>query len=186
MDSTPNVSRLLVVVLVSAMCGAVVVGVLALQAGTPRPRFVEPTVTSSVRLPSAASQPREVLRRWDLRRAHAWASGDPAALRALYVPGSAAGTHDVAMLRHWVDRSLRVSRLETQMLILTVLREDDRRLELRVTDRVARATASGHGPAITLPVDAPTTRRIVLRRSGAGSWRVAEVVGLGRPASLGR
>lgn len=187
MDSMPNVSRLLAGVLVAAVCAAVVVGVLALRGGGPRPRFVdEPATTAPEPLVRVASTPREVLRRWDERRADAWSTGDLAALRALYVPRSLAGRHDVAMLGRWAARSLTVSRLETQVLRLTVLRNDDRHLVLRVTDRVAQATASGRGHAITLPVDAPTTRRIELRLSGAGLWRVAEVVDVGTPASLGR
>jgi hypothetical protein len=43
-----------------------------------------------------------------------------------------------------------------------------------VTDRVVGARAVGSGAPITLPVDRPSTQRVVLVREG-GRWLVAEV-----------
>ena len=122
--------------------------------------------------PAGAS---EVLHSWDDRRAAAWAAGDPAALRALCEPGSAAGRADLAMLRAWRERGLRVEGLRMQLLELDVRRASDDRLELVVTDRLTGAVATGPGVRLALPRDRATTRRVVLVRR-AGEWRVAQSV----------
>ena len=62
------------------------------------------------------------------------------------------------------------------MLALEVLEASADRLEVRVTDRVAGATAVDGDTAIPLPDDRPSTRRVVLRRV-AGEWLVEEVRG---------
>ncbi|NYD42204.1 hypothetical protein [Nocardioides panaciterrulae] len=136
------------------------------------------------------------LHAWDRRRARAWARGDVAGLRALYVAGSRAGAHDAAMLRAWVRRGLRVRGMETQLLRVRVRGHAADRLALMVTDRLTGAVAVGGGrggaspsrggpgppPApMPLPVDAPSTRRVVLVRQ-AGAWRVASVRPWGQPA----
>ena len=112
-----------------------------------------------------------MLREWDQRRAAAWASGDLAALRSLYVPRSTAGERDAARLSRWLDQGLRVRRLETQVLKVRVLAERRDAVRLAVTDRIARAeTSSG----LRLPGDAASTWRITMRRVG-GEWKVAAV-----------
>jgi hypothetical protein len=116
-----------------------------------------------------------VLRRWDAARSDAWARGDVWALRQLYVPGSASGRSDARMLGEYVSRGLVVRGLRTQVLALSVASAGERRLVLRVTDRVVGGVAvSRRGPAVALPVDRPSVRRVELRRS-AGKWRVVEV-----------
>lgn len=119
----------------------------------------------------AVSFARAVLRRWDAARASAWRAGDTDALAALYTPGSVAGRRDVAMLRRWNGRGVRVTGMTVQVLALRVLRRDEQRLVLRVTDRLVGARAG----RVTLPRDQPTTRRVELRRS-QGTWRVASVL----------
>ena len=124
----------------------------------------------------APGQPADaaaVLHAWDDRRAAAWAAGDPAALRALYLPVSTAGRSDVAMLQAWQRRGLRVEGLRMQLLDLDVRRAATDRLELVVTDRLTGAVAAGPGVRLELPHDRATTRRIVLVRLGA-RWRVAQ------------
>jgi hypothetical protein len=115
-----------------------------------------------------------LLREWDAGRASAWAAGDLTALRALYLPGSAAGRHDRAMLRGYLRRGLSVQGMSTQVLSLRVARHTPDRIVLVVTDRLVGATAVGGGQRVALPRDDPTTRRVTLRRSG-GAWRVDEV-----------
>ena len=115
-----------------------------------------------------------VLHRWDRRRAAAWASGDAAALRRLYLPGASAGERDVAALRAWTGRGLRVRRLDMQVLAATVLRRSAGSLVLRVTDRVVGATAVGRGRRVLLPEDAASTRVLRLVRRD-GRWLVASV-----------
>lgn len=115
-----------------------------------------------------------LLRAWDGRRARAWARGDPAALARLYVPCSAAGRHDLAMLRAWSERGLTVRGMRMQLLAVRVRARAADRLVLDVTDRLARAVAIGPQGRADLPGDSASTRTIVLRRL-AGEWRVARV-----------
>lgn len=114
-----------------------------------------------------------VLRDWDAARAAAWAAGDPSALRALYVAGSDAGRHDVAMLRRWTARGLVVRRMAMQVLSVELRARSARRIVLLVTDRLAGAVAApaGGGPGRVLPRDRATTRRLEFRRT-AGGWRL--------------
>jgi hypothetical protein len=114
-----------------------------------------------------------VLHGWDDRRAAAWAAGDPSALRSLYVPGSATGRADTAMLRRWHQRGLRVEGMRMQVLDIEVRRATVGRLDLVVTDRLTGAVAVGPGVRRSLPRDGVTTRRIVLARE-SGVWRVVQ------------
>lgn len=116
-----------------------------------------------------------VLRAWDRARAAAWARGDPRALAALYVPGARAGVADVAMLRRWHARGLRVRGMSMQVLAAEVRVRAPDRLVLVVTDRLAGAVAVPGG--LPLPRDQPTTRRLDLRRVG-GRWLLAASVEL--------
>ncbi|WP_408899228.1 hypothetical protein ACJ5H2_08995 [Nocardioides sp. R1-1] len=115
-----------------------------------------------------------VLRDWDRARAQAWADGDVAALRALYVRGSAAGARDAAMLRAWLRRGLRVEDMTMQVLAVELRRRTDRRIVVVVTDRLAGAVGvrPGSGEQVALPRDGPSTRRLVFVRSG-GRWLLA-------------
>lgn len=123
---------------------------------------------------SVADDAPALLRVWDARRAAAWASGDRAGLEALYVPGSAAGRRDLAMLTGYLRRGLRVEGMATQVLALRVVRRTSHRLVLLVTDRVVGATVADAVRRIALPRDAATTRRSVLQRLD-GHWLVAQV-----------
>ncbi|MBM7520071.1 hypothetical protein [Nocardioides nitrophenolicus] len=127
---------------------------------------------------SAAERPvvgsLAVLRDWDRARARAWADGDLAGLRALYVRGSPAGSRDVAMLRAWLRRGLRVEDMAMQVLGIELRRRTDRRIVLVVTDRLTGAVGvrSGTGERLVLPRDGPSTRRLVFVRPG-DSWLLA-------------
>ena len=187
--STRTLTRVLLSVLAGGLCGVVVTcGVLVLGGGDrttaarpapPRPAASAQGAGEAARLGESAEQrsrhrAREVLRRWDAARARAWTSSDPAVLARLYTRRSVAGRRDVAMLRTWTGRGARVTELTTQVLRLQVLVDRARRLELVVTDRVARVEVSGAGGTRTLPRDRASTRRIVLVRT-AGRWQVASV-----------
>jgi len=144
---------------------------LAAASKQPNPRRPEPVVPdTAVSLPAAT-----VLHAWDRRRARAWASGDADALAELYVPGAAAGHADVALLRAYLRRGLRVVGLRMQVLALSVLVHRPRRWRLKVTDRLARAVAVGAGGRVPLPRDMASTRVITLVRSRNGRWRVSDV-----------
>jgi hypothetical protein len=160
-----SLPRLLLLVLLMLACTVLGIGVVALSepedaAGTPTAAYQPVT-----------DGPVAVLREWDRRRAAAWAAGDPIALRSLYAPRSAAGERDVTRLSRWLDRDLRIRRLETQLLKVRVLEERRDVVRLAVTDRIARAeTSSG----LRLPADDASSWRITLRRV-RGEWRVASV-----------
>jgi hypothetical protein len=161
--------RLLFLVLLILACTALGVAVVVLSERE-QPAPVAATAADA----ASAYGPAAVLRTWDARRAAAWAAGDVAALRSLYTRRSVAGERDVARLSRWLDRGLRVRRLETQVLRTQVVAHRQDLLVLSVTDRIARAVATGHGRALPLPADTPSTWRITLRRV-RGEWRVATV-----------
>jgi hypothetical protein len=121
------------------------------------------------------------LHAWDDRRSAAWAAGEPRGLRLLYAPGSPAGQADVAMLRQWHRRGLRVEGMQMQLLDLNVRRASTTRLDLVVTDRLVGAVAVGRGVRLPLPRDGFSTRRVVLVRAGDG-WLVAQSVEGASPA----
>jgi len=124
--------------------------------------------------PATAPDPVALLRDWDQRRAEAWATGDVAGLRHLYAPDSRAGATDVAMLRAWRARGLRVVGMRMQLLSVAVRVATEDRLVLVVADRLASAVALGEGVRRPLPRDTVSVRRIVLVRAG-GAWRVETV-----------
>lgn len=179
--------------LVALACGLVVSCVAVLRGGSdPDPRRVAPTgVDEALVAPitaRATPEPREVLRAWDAQRSQAWVDGDLNGLADLYTPGSVAGRRDVELLGRWTARSLRVTRLEPQVLGLVIVRAAPYLLVLRVTDRIGVLSADLAGRPVSVPRDAVSTRRVVLRRAEGdpvGAWRVASVTGLATPASLG-
>lgn len=133
----------------------------------------EPRLAPSVMLTDAVGS-LAVLRDWDRARAAAWARGDTAALRRIYLGGSRVGAQDVAMLQRWVDRGLRVRRIAMQVLAVDLRVRTERRIVLDVTDRLADAVAvpSGGGGETALPRDGLSTRRLVFRSTRAG-WVLA-------------
>lgn len=118
--------------------------------------------------------PLAVLHDWDARRSAAWAAGDVAALRGLYVPGSRAGTRDVGLLGRYVERGITVPGLRMQVFRVQVLVQRPRLLVLRVTERLATTRVRVGAEQVRLPRDGVQTRVVELRR-GVGEWRVAEV-----------
>jgi hypothetical protein len=158
--------------LLALLVGAVLLGGCADRGsagGVPGPALVRASA------PPAAFPASDVLREWDSARADAFAEGDAVALESLYVEGSAAGTSDVALLRAYLRRGLRVEEMHMQLLAVEVLREESRLLRLRVTDRLAGAVAVGEGTRVPLPRDAASTRVVELRRAADDRWRVASV-----------
>jgi hypothetical protein len=156
-------------VLVLGVAGALAaVGLLQVGLGH------EPAPTAVPASAPARSPALDVLHGWDEARSHAWATGDVAGLRRLYVAGSAAGRADVRLLRRYLARGLVVRQLRMQVFAVHVMRRDDGVLRMRVTDRVAGGVAVTGRQRLRLPADRPTAHTIVLRRV-AGAWRVASV-----------
>lgn len=162
----------LLTLLVALLCA------LAGCARAPEPRVadtpaasppVEPVGSAAVP-PSAA----DLLRTWDAARARAWARGDPRRLTRLYAPGSTAGARELAMLRAWTARGLRVRDLRTQLLSVREVARTSTTWALWVTDRLVGGVVTGPGTRRPLPRDGPSTRTVLLRLVH-GSWRVAAV-----------
>lgn len=154
---------------------AVVLSVLLLLAPSPARAAPVPDRSAGGGGVPAETTALAVLHAWDDRRAAAWARGDVDLLRRLYVSGSRTGRADVAMLRAYADRGLRVTGLRTQVLAVAVRALAPARLVLRVTDRLAGGVVRGAARPLALPVDRPTSQVVVLRRVG-GRWLVASVV----------
>lgn len=140
---------------------------------------------SAERATPARAEAVAVLADWDRRRSAAWAAGDPGGLARLYAPGSRAGREDVAMLRRWLGRGLRVTGLRMQVLDVHADDADGPRRELVVTDRLAGGEAVGRRTRSLLPRDGWSTRRIVMDQVG-GTWRVVSVRTLRDPPAAPR
>jgi len=122
---------------------------------------------------SAALRAAEVLSAWDQRRAAAWADGGAGRLARLYTTGSRTGARDVAELRRWHRRGLRVVGLRQQVAALRLRVPTSHSLVLTVTDRTVDGIAVGQRRT-ALPTSAWVTHRIRLRRLH-GRWLVDEV-----------
>jgi hypothetical protein len=155
-----------VVLVLALLVGGVVGGFVAAgrrDAPAPKPRAV------------AGDTAVRMLHDWDEQRAAAYSAGSARRLRDLYVPGSSAGAADLRVLRGYRERGLRVTRMRSQVLSLSVL---DRRPGWRllgVTDRLVATVAMRAGRRVVLPRDRATSHEITMMRGGDGRWRVAEV-----------
>jgi hypothetical protein len=151
-------------------------GTVVAAADPPRPVAADPPGASADGTQPADPLPAAVLlHAWDRRRALAWARGDVQALGDLYTAGSPAGRADVALLKAYLHRGLRVTDLRMQVFAVLVLHHGHGRWRLLVTDRLARAVAVGAGGAVRLPRDSAATRVISLLRGPDGRWRVSAV-----------
>ena len=158
-----------------ALVVATLVVVVARPDPAPRPRLASPASSPSGPQPDR-SGPAAVLAAWDERRSAAWAEGDAGALaRSVRRRVAARRAADVRLLRRL--RPARAPGRGADARRCWPARWSARspgRLELVVTDRVVGAEAVGSGAPVSLPVDRPSTRRVVLVREGEG-WVVAEV-----------
>lgn len=88
---------------------------------------------------------------------------------------------DVAVLREYRRRGLRVEGMRMQVLSVEVLERMPRRWRLRLTDRLQGAVAVGNGLEVPLPRDRASVHVVTLEReSRAGRWKVAAVLEGGR------
>ncbi len=160
------------------LCLAVAGGVTLMGGGSPVSRPATRPATAAAAPDRTALRALEVLEAWDRSRAAAYASGDVAALRRLYVRGAQAGEEDVRMLRAYVDRGLVVRDLELQRSEVEVLGSTERRLRLEVVEGLGGATVVAAGTEVALPRDR-RERRVVTFVRGERRWQVASVVGVG-------
>lgn len=163
---TPRLLLICLLALATGVCA------LVLVVGHRDVRRDEPQAVTAA--DSRATRALAVLRRWDRRRAAAWADGDPDDLARLYVAGSSARRRDLTMLAAYRARGLRVRSLHRQVLAVRVLPHRPDRLRLRVTDRLVDAVAIGAGVRAALPTGRVQTRLITLRLVHH-AWRVAGV-----------
>lgn len=133
-----------------------------------------PTEEAGPSEPSEREQALTVLREWDALRAEAYAAADITALSGLYAEGSTTGANDIAMLRRYAARGLRVTGIRTQILAADVREFSDTVVRLKVTDRMVGARAVGRSETVDLPRDRASTRTISFVRRH-GSWVVDEV-----------
>ena len=124
---------------------------------------------------AGSSRWERALGRLDRVRGRAFASGEVAALGAVYQAGSAVLHRDRAVLRGYVARGLTVHGVGFDLLDVRIRRAAPGVVVLRVVDRLRPATArSGGGARLPLPRDGPTAHRLTLIREGGG-WRIAAV-----------
>lgn len=160
---------LLLLATVLTVAAVAAAGVAAGGAAAPR------RTPSRVDVPSSAAlRAAEVLRAWDQRRAAAWAHGDVGGLARLYTRSSRTGARDVADLRRWRRRGLRVVGIRQQVAAFRLRVRASRHLVLTVTDRTVDGTAVGRRRT-ALPTSEWVSHRIRLRRVH-GRWLVDEVV----------
>jgi hypothetical protein len=110
----------------------------------------------------------------DVARAEALADGNMADLRAVYATGSAAAP-DARLLRLYAARGLRIVGAGMIRRECRVVARSESRVELDVTERVARTWAvAPTGESTPLPRDQLSRHRVVLTGSD-GRWRIASV-----------
>lgn len=162
-------------ILTAALCLALTIAAVVLRPAKDVAQAHSQPPTHAQRV----SAPRRVLAAWDRDRARAWARGDAEALARLYTPTSRVAISDVANLRRWTARGIRVSGLQTQVLAFDVVTQSQSRLVLVVTDRARGGVAVGARGSRELPTDRASTRRLVLVKV-SGRWLVSGVRDLAR------
>src|SRR5262245_51352708 len=171
--------------LVPWVVGAIVWAAVQAVSGPPAPPPADPAAraigSGDTQSPAPAIQARAagtdwhaVLDRLDRRRERAYAAADPALLRAVYVSGSPVLRHDLATLRAYSERGVRLTGVQLRTLDVAPLDRSGRCVRLSVVDQLDRPTAHGEGGAVRLPRDRATARVIVLRDAADG-WRIAAV-----------
>ncbi len=173
-----TLSRWLLVVMCTSILAIGGVGVLAWRAGELPVLGTGTPASASAGAASVRPEVRaaQILHGWDVRRSRAWAAGDGPALRRLYTPTSSAGRRDVAMLRAWNDRGVRVDGWAVQLISVQVRTSTPDRLVLRVIDRMVGGRVTAGRASVQLPRDRPSRRTVELRRgSPRSSWRVHSV-----------
>jgi hypothetical protein len=111
----------------------------------------------------------QVLERWEAARAAAYRAGDAAALRGLHVPGGTAARRDLAVLRAYEERGVRLA-LRTVTDHLRVLVSEPGRVVVQRRAHVEAVARRGDEQRV-LPAAEPRWQRLVLVRAREG-WRL--------------
>lgn len=155
-----------------------VLGIVFLAAATVALPAATPTPAARGGPPT---DPLAVVHRWDARRAAAYRAQAPRRLRRLYVAGSPAAAADVASLRAYRRRGVRVTAMAPQVFGIRVLVRTRSRLRVQLTGRVGATGADGRR-CRRLPTSPVSTRELTLRRRH-GRWLMAAVRAVGPPLS---
>lgn len=125
----------------------------------------------------AAGSWANVLDELDRRRAAAFATGDSAALRSVYRPGSAPLTRDLQRLRALSIAGARAEDLRLELVSVRRLREGPHGVVLHVVDRLRPHTlVSTDGTVLARrPGRGEVAWLVRLHRAGAQGWRIAGV-----------
>ena len=116
-----------------------------------------------------------VLRTLDAARARAFVRSDPSLLDHVYAPGSAVRRADAGLIKTYARRGLHLDAVPMRVRVVGVADRTDRRVRLRVVDRLGRVRVrKDAGPWRTLPDDRPSEHLISLRRVDAG-WRIIAI-----------
>ena len=110
----------------------------------------------------------------DVARAEALADGNLSDLRSVYADTTAASA-DAQLLKRYAARGLRVVGAGMVRSECRVVARSAARVELDVTERLARTWAVGPTDETTLLPRDETSRRRVILTGGAGRWRIASV-----------
>lgn len=118
-----------------------------------------------------------VVRGLDRVRAQAFAAADPAALREVYAPGSAALATDTARLTELRSRGLRGEGLSVQIVDVALRAAGTGSVELAVVDRLDRYTLTDrhHRVRASMPGRGEAGWQVRLVPSGTGGWRIEAV-----------
>jgi hypothetical protein len=120
----------------------------------------------------ARTEALQVLRDWDRRRAAAFVARDPVALSALYKAGSGLARQDLATLRGYQRRDVRVVDLGSQVASAQVLIASHDVLELRVVERLGVVRVAVDGVRRSLAPSRFERRVLRFERVGSG-WRLS-------------
>jgi hypothetical protein len=116
----------------------------------------------------------QVLRDWDARRAAAFARADVVALGRLYVRGSGLARQDLAVLRDYARRDVRVTELVPQVASARVLTASEDVVELAVVERVG-VTRVAVGAQERVLAPSRFARHVLRFERVRGSWRLSSV-----------
>ena len=125
------------------------------------------------------SQALSVLREWDSRRSAAFAADDERSLSRLYVPGSPLASQDLAVLRGYRERGLRVLHAEQQVVSVEVHETSSQQVTMSVVERLAAGRVEvvpsmGASTRPDRPLPASGFSRRVLRfERTRGEWRLS-------------
>jgi hypothetical protein len=119
-----------------------------------------------------------ILAQLDSRRTHAWRTGRPRLLAAVWTASSTGLAKDRRLLAAYTRRGMRVDGASLEFARVEVASRTPYTVRLRTIDRLRSAVAvRPSGTTIALPQDSWSRHLVTLRRTPTG-WRLGEVEAL--------